>query len=199
MTDHQATIDEKLNCDKDYLRRLMQYRRATCRGFTAEFVSQQPVSETDLRWMAELQARNMEGIYAWTSELLIFEFDANHFLIAKVRAEPAGFIHFSWEAPSSNIVLFINSIQVQPKYQHAGLGSALVRVAEEIARDRGVRELMTAVWSANELGANFFHRMKFKTLGKQRKPSSRAPIPRLSMLSKKLSLQQANDDIYDLT
>jgi hypothetical protein len=70
MTEHQAMIEENMDSEKDFLRRLTQYRRVICRGFAADFFSQKPVSGADLLWMAELQARNMEEIYTWTSELL---------------------------------------------------------------------------------------------------------------------------------
>ena len=113
--------------------------------------------------MISLIERNMKVIYekawGWDFEAKEFELLGSNSIFYFLTADDSsftGFIHFKFEEFMGKIVSFIYDIQLDPDYQHIGLGSILLQAVEIIATKRRAEGLATMVFKSNPIAIHFF-------------------------------------------
>jgi GNAT superfamily N-acetyltransferase len=144
----------------DYLASLPTFRH--WQRLNAHITSHSSCPSEIQDWMVDLQERNMREFWDVSFKWSVDEkkrelFDiGSRFLIATIDRAPVGFVHFRFEQQSGDFVLFIMSVQIEPKFQRKGLGKFLVQAAGVIGIGLKVNALMTMVLKANEGGLGFF-------------------------------------------
>jgi GNAT superfamily N-acetyltransferase len=88
--------------------------------------------------------------------------EGSRYLIAFVDSEPVGFLHFKFEQQYDEFVLFIFTVQIDPRLQGRRLGKHLVNTAEFIGLNQRVNAIMTMVFRANPQGLEFFKHLKYR-------------------------------------
>ena len=86
--------------------------------------------------------------------------DADQTWVAEVEGRGVGFMILT---PNDDGSLEIDWLDVHPDFQTHGIGSLLVRRAEEIAKDKGIHELSIHTWISNKKMVNLSIKNGFET------------------------------------
>jgi aminoglycoside 6'-N-acetyltransferase I len=90
-------------------------------------------------------------------------------IVAEVDADLAGFIEVGLRSHADGCderqaVGFVEGWYVQPRFQHSGVGRALMMAAEDWARSRGVRELASDTWIDHETSQRAHEALGFEVV-----------------------------------
>jgi GNAT superfamily N-acetyltransferase len=95
------------------------------------------------------------------------------YLIAWLAEVPVGHLDLWWQgaedSPSARQHLAgcpeLNSIAVLPEYRSQGIGTRLIAAAEEMARERGFREVCVGVNTENTRARSLYERLGYRDWG----------------------------------
>jgi GNAT superfamily N-acetyltransferase len=95
------------------------------------------------------------------------------YLIAWLAEVPVGHLDLWWQAaedcPSAQQFLTgcpeLNGIAVLPEYRSRGIGTRLIRAAEQMARERGFREVCVGVEPRNTRARSLYERLGYQDWG----------------------------------
>jgi ribosomal protein S18 acetylase RimI-like enzyme len=153
-------------------RQLVRIRRATSgdlealRGLYAVLFGEHAAALPDVLCVPE----PLEGDPAEFAEALVNP--ACFFAVAEEGARVMGFIDASRRDPTDEADVqvpwcSVNNIAVDPACARTGIGTALLRAAEEWARGRGYGQMRLTVFEFNERARAFYDRAGYATLSRQ--------------------------------
>jgi ribosomal protein S18 acetylase RimI-like enzyme len=91
------------------------------------------------------------------------------FVLAEAQAALVGFAELNCvlgEAPAPGLAGWeLARLYVQPQAQGGGVGTALLRRAEQLAAEDGSRDLWLSVWERNERALAFYRRLGYADVG----------------------------------
>ncbi len=119
------------------------------------------INSEQAQWAAVLTPDEMRvlGIGQETAETLSEGANSRDYLIAEKENEILGFI--SWYLRTSSIAM-VSMLQVQPEYQHQGIGSRLLAAVETAAEQAGAHSIALetqkkATWAMHFYNQNGYH------------------------------------------
>jgi GNAT superfamily N-acetyltransferase len=82
-------------------------------------------------------------------------------LVAELDDEVVGYLlyHFGYDTDRAMRLMFVIDLYVQETKRRRGIGEALMRVAAQICREAGGRELIWSVFMPNKLAFQFYERL----------------------------------------
>ena len=100
----------------------------------------------------------------------IMQSDDSEIFVAKVAGKLAGLIEIYVRRDADEATLVqhqyveLQSLMVLPSFRRNGIGTQLVRVAQQWAREKGATEIRLGVWEFNGAAREFYEAVGFKTL-----------------------------------
>ena len=89
---------------------------------------------------------------------------AQTYLVAWDGSEPVGHAHIAWKETTLGLPE-IGDVFVRPELRGRGIGTELSRVAEQLARVRGHRQISTSASIANEGALRLYRRLGYRDTG----------------------------------
>jgi GNAT superfamily N-acetyltransferase len=85
-------------------------------------------------------------------------------LVAELDGKVIGYLlyHFGYDTDRAMRLMFVIDLYVQETKRRRGIGEALMRVAAQICREAGGRELIWSVFVPNKLALQFYERLGAK-------------------------------------
>ncbi|KAM3717651.1 N-alpha-acetyltransferase [Dirofilaria immitis] len=127
------------------------------------------LNDKEFEWIFQLFVTNMRTMYQMSqwgydelSKRQELRATTSRYIIAKnMNNTPIAYLHYRFVIDSDSAVLYCYEIQVEDKYQVKGIGSALLSIAECLARKMSMDKLMATVFAFNGNSLAFFHKNGF--------------------------------------
>lgn len=134
--------------------------RCTIRNFRLE----------DLQRVLEIEERSF-GVdaYDMVTFLQLHRLCGDLFLVAELEGRVVGYSVTCIEYSSGGIVAHVHSIAVDPECRGKGVGGMLMEETFRRLRERGVRDVVLEVSTANETGLSFWRKLGFTPVGVKKK------------------------------
>ncbi|VDN18847.1 unnamed protein product [Gongylonema pulchrum] len=129
------------------------------------------LSDEQFEWVFQLFVDNMRSMYQisrWGydehSKRQELRATTSRFIIAKnADGKPVAYMHYRFDTDYDSAVLYCYEIQVESEYQAKGIGTALLSIAECLAKRMSMDKIMATVFAFNGNSLAFFHKNGFTT------------------------------------
>uniref|UniRef100_A0A0R3RVW3 N-alpha-acetyltransferase 40 n=1 Tax=Elaeophora elaphi TaxID=1147741 RepID=A0A0R3RVW3_9BILA len=127
------------------------------------------LSDEQFEWVFQLFVTNMRTMYQisqWGYDELNKKQElratTSRYIIARNQNDkPVAYLHYRFDVDFDSAVLYCYEIQVESAYQVKGIGSALLSIAECLAKKMSMDKLMATVFAFNGNSLAFFHKNGF--------------------------------------
>ena len=113
----------------------------------------------DLKKIYEIETSSFVHPYSALSLFSLIMLHSDTSLVAEVNGEVVGFAIAAKEVGKK---LHLLNFAVHPKYRRMGIGSALLRSLEKLAKKKGVKEIYLEVEEDNFAAISLYEKMGFK-------------------------------------
>lgn len=132
-------------------------------GFLRQLYGQLRADElAQAPWPAEQKAAFLDSQFALQHKHYLTHFSAADFLLLEVAGQSAGRFYLMRQAPEFLIV----DISLLPQWRNSGVGSALIRHAQELAKNEGA-SLNLHVDQRNHAARRLYQRLGFEVMDEE--------------------------------
>uniref|UniRef100_A0A914DE69 N-alpha-acetyltransferase 40 n=1 Tax=Acrobeloides nanus TaxID=290746 RepID=A0A914DE69_9BILA len=122
-------------------------------------------------WIFELFCQNMKEMYTrsnWGFEENSKKHElqattARYIIVKNSKKKHIGYTHYRFDMDNDVPVVYCYELQVDKSYQNKGIGSLLLQILENLAKNSGMEKVMATVFAFNAPSLGFFHRNGFST------------------------------------